>query len=122
MVTQFTCLWKVTYLIKVTTVASCHNAGIHLYPWSYDYFVCTNNHLSTVVTVDDIVPFKIVLFYFDLSSDISAWIKAFGLVNQLELTGISSYPISSYPKLIWLLYEGKKSGPADKLELSGNSS
>ena len=35
---------------------------------------------------------------FDLSSDISAWIKALGPGNQLELTGISSYPISSYPK------------------------
>ena len=34
----------------------------------------------------------------DLSSDISAWIKALGPRNHLELTGISSYPISSYPK------------------------
>ena len=40
--------------------------------------------MSTVVTAYDLVPFKIVLFSFDLSSDISAWIKAFGLVNQLE--------------------------------------
>ena len=39
-----------------------------------------------------------VLFYFDLLSDISAWIEALGPGNQLELTGISSYPISSYPK------------------------
>ena len=34
---------------------------------------------------------------FDLLSDISAWIKALGQRNH-ELTGISSYPISSYPK------------------------
>ena len=46
---------------------------------------------------------------FDLWSDFSAWIKALGPRNRLELTGISSYPISNYPKLIWLLYEGNKS-------------
>ena len=34
---------------------------------------------------------------FDLWDDISAWIKALGPGNYLELTGISSYPISSYP-------------------------
>ena len=49
------------------------------------------------VTAEDFVPL-IVLFYFDLLSDISARIKTFGPGNQLELTGISSYPISSYPK------------------------
>ena len=62
------------------------------------------------------------LFYFYLLSDISAWIEALGPENQFELTGISSYPISSYPKYVWELYEGKKSGPAEKLELSRNSS
>ena len=35
---------------------------------------------------------------FDLLSDFSAWIKALGPKNHLELTVISSYPISSYPK------------------------
>ena len=59
---------------------------------------------------------------FDILSDISAWIKALGPRNHFELTGISSYAISSYPKLIWLLYEGKKSRPVEKLDLSGNSS
>ena len=59
---------------------------------------------------------------FDLSSDISAWIKALAQKNQPEFTRISGYPISSYPKYIWLLYEGKILGPAEKLELSGNSS
>ena len=34
----------------------------------------------------------------DLSSDISVWIKVLGPGNQLELSGISSYQISSYPK------------------------
>ena len=53
--------------------------------------------MSKEVTADDIIPL-IVLFYFDLSSDISAWIKALGPGNQLELSRISSYPISSYPK------------------------
>ena len=53
--------------------------------------------MSTRVTEDDQV-LLIVLFYFNLSSDISAWIKALGPKSLLELTGISSYPISSYPK------------------------
>ena len=53
--------------------------------------------MFTGVTADDLVPL-IVLFYFDLPSYNFAWIKALGPWNQLELTGISSYPISSYPK------------------------
>ena len=53
--------------------------------------------MSTGVTAADLVPL-IGLFYFDLSSDISAWIKAFGPGNQLELTKILSYLISSYSK------------------------
>ena len=40
----------------------------------------------------------IVLFYFNLLSNISAWIEALRPGNQLELTGILSNPISSYPK------------------------
>ena len=77
------------------------------------------------VTADDVVPL-IALFAtwinLDLSSDISVWIKVLEPGNQLELSGISSYRISSYPKQILLLYEGENSGPAEKLELSGNSS
>ena len=53
------------------------------------------------VTADDLVPL-IALFAtwinLDLSSDISIWIKVLGPGNQLELSGISSYRISSYPK------------------------
>ena len=52
--------------------------------------------MSTGVTAEDFAPL-IVLFYFHLSSD-SGRIKALGLGNQLELTGISSYLISSYLK------------------------
>ena len=93
-------MWSL-YLIKVTTVAPCHNAVIHPYLWLHNYFVCTNNPLSIGVTADDLVPLT-VLFYFDLSSDVSAWIRTSGYGNQLELTGISSYP-----KYFWLLYDGK---------------
>ena len=76
-------------------------------------FICTYCRIKTLFMQTSTCPEKLlqttyltlinllskwINFEFDLSSDISAWIEALGPGNPFELTGISSYPISSYPK------------------------
>ena len=56
--------------------------------WWWDHSFLNLSYLRTFLVSN-------IPRYFYLAS---AWIKAFGQRNHLELTGISSYPISSYPK------------------------
>ena len=65
------------------TLASCDNVGVYEYGGRIITLFAKNTHLSAGIAADDLVPL-IVLYYFDLSNNISAWIKAFELVNQLE--------------------------------------